>query len=386
MKRLGILLVILIGLAVAWEGFSRFAPNAFQKVTKNVSVPDTRKVEIFDEENFVINAVDNAEESVVTVGVTDLPISRTQTQDPFNFFFGLPQQQEPEISPEQSEDQYIGSGFVIQKDGLIVTNKHVVSDAGLKYVVIDHAGVTHTVSNIYRDPLNDIAILKVNNIPSGGFDELEMGDSSKLKPGQFVVAIGTPLGEFTNTVTFGVISGLGRGVDAGSPFQGFVERLDNVIQTDAAINPGNSGGPLLNSSGEVIGVNTAISSQGQNIGFAIPINTIKSSVENFNKTGQFNRPLLGVSYDIISERAAIANEIPQGALVRRVLENSSADKAEIEIGDIITKIDGKKVTGENGGLASIISNKKIGDTVEIEYYRDGETNTVDVKLEAAPGQ
>ncbi len=384
MKKLGILLVILIGIAVVWEGFSRFAPNTFEGVTK--TVPSTKQVDIFTEENFVINAVDNAEESVVTIGVTDIPISRTQINDPFNFFFGQPQQEEPEISPEQPEDQFIGSGFVIQKDGLIVTNKHVVSDASLKYVVIDHKGAKHTVSNVYRDPLNDVAILKVNNVPNGGFDELEMGDSSKLKPGQFVVAIGTPLGEFTNTVTFGVISGLGRGVDAGSRYQGFVERLDNVIQTDAAINPGNSGGPLLNSSGEVIGVNTAISSQGQNIGFAIPINTIKSSVDNFNKTGQFNRPLLGVSYDIVSERAAIANEIPEGALVRQVLANSSAANAGIENGDIITKIDGKKVTGDNGGLASIISNKKIGDEIEIEYYRDGETRTVDVKLEAAQSQ
>lgn len=385
MKRLGILLVILIGIAVMWEGISRVAPNAFQNVTKNVPETGTRKVEVFDEENFVINAVDNAKESVVTIGVTDLPVSRNQMNDPFNFFFGLPQE-EPEISPEQPEDQYIGSGFVIQKDGLIVTNKHVVSDTSLKYVVIDHKGDKHKVNNIYRDPLNDIAILKIDNVPSGGFNELEMGDSSKLKPGQFVVAIGTPLGEFTNTVTFGVISGLGRGVEAGSRYQGFVERLDNVIQTDAAINPGNSGGPLLNSAGEVIGVNTAISSQGQNIGFAIPINTIKSSVDNFNKTGQFNRPLLGVSYDVISQRAALTNEVPEGALVSRVLENSSADKVGIKTGDIITKIDGKKVTEDNGGLASIISNKKIGDEIEIEYFRDGESKNVNVKLEAAPGQ
>jgi S1-C subfamily serine protease len=284
------------------------------------------------------------------------------------------------------EDQYIGSGFVIQKDGLIVTNKHVVSDSSITYEVIDHDGKKHKVNNIYRDPLNDIAILKIDNAPPGGFNELEMGDSSKLKPGQFVVAIGTPLGEFTNTVTFGVISGLGRGINAGSPYQGYAERLDNVIQTDAAINPGNSGGPLLNSAGQVIGVNTAISSQGQNIGFAIPINTIKASVSNFNKTGQFNRPFLGISYDVVSERAALANEIPQGALVGRVLLNSSADHAGIKVGDIITKIDGKKVSEDNGGIANIISNKKIGDTIRVEFYREGNTKTIEVKLEAAPSQ
>lgn len=356
MKRLGILLIVLIVLAAAWDGISRLAPSLVQSVTKTVPQTTSRNADIYTEENLVTKAVENAQDSVVTVGVTDLPASRTPTNDPFNFFFGLPQQ-EPEISP-QPEDQYIGSGFVIQKDGLIVTNKHVVSDSSITYEVIDHDGKKHKVNNIYRDPLNDIAILKIDNAPPGGFNELEMGDSSKLKPGQFVVAIGTPLGEFTNTVTFGVISGLGRGINAGSPYQGYAERLDNVIQTDAAINPGNSGGPLLNSAGQVIGVNTAISSQGQNIGFAIPINTIKASVSNFNKTGQFNRPFLGISYDVVSERAALANEIPQGALVGRVLLNSSADHAGIKVGDIITKIDGKKVSEDNGGIANIISNKK----------------------------
>ena len=242
------------------------------------------------------------------------------------------------------------------------------------------------MSGLKSGLLNDIAIIKITNPPSGGFKPLAMGDSAKLQVGQFVVAIGTPLGEFTNTVTFGVISGLGRGVDAGSPFQGFVERLDNVIQTDAAINPGNSGGPLLNSSGQVIGVNTAISSQGQSIGFAIPINSIRESVNNFNRTGQFNRPFLGVSYTIISEQASRLNEVPEGVLVREVVPNSSASQAQILPGDIITKIDGQPLKGEEGSLAAIISRKKIGDTIEIEYVRDGETIKKQIKLTASPSE
>jgi S1-C subfamily serine protease len=204
--------------------------------------------------------------------------------------------------------------------------------------------------------------------------------------GQFVIAIGTALGEFPSTVTTGVVSGLGRGITAGSPFQGFVEELDNVIQTDAAINPGNSGGPLLNSSGQVIAVNTAVSGQGENIGFAIPINIVKDSIDNFNNTGKFSRPYLGISYTIISERSALLNDIPQGAYVQDVIKGSAADKAGILTGDIITKIDDKKITEESESVAILISNKKIGDRITLTIFRDGETMTVNATLEEAPNE
>jgi len=183
-----------------------------------------------------------------------------------------------------------------------------------------------------------------------------------------------------------VISGLGRGISAGSEFQGFVEELDNVIQTDAAINPGNSGGPLMNSSGQVIGVNTAIAREGENIGFALPIQVVKETLRNFNDTGQFNRPYLGVGYQIITREVAIRNELPQGAYVERVIEASAADKAVIKRGDIITKFNGEKITESKKGLAGFIAKKKVGDIVTITVYRDGETLEVRATLETSPGQ
>jgi len=272
-----------------------------------------------------------------------------------------------------------------------VTNKHVVSDADAGYRVITKDGTTYEVAKIYRDPANDLAILKID--PSAGsgqaFKPVEMGDSSRLKVGQFAIAIGTALGEFRHTVTTGVVSGLGRGISAGSPFEGAVEQLDNVIQTDAAINPGNSGGPLLNSAGQVIGVNTAISTQGQNIGFAIPINIVKEAIDNFNKTGQFNRPWLGVRYRMIDQKTALLNEVPQGAYVQEVISDSPADKGGIKEDDIITQLGGQKVAGTDDGLAKLISSHKVGDKVEVKVWRiaegqeEGKEVSLTVTLEEA---
>ena len=285
----------------------------------------------------------------------------------------------------ENQERLIGSGFIVDREGLVVTNKHVVSDTDVKYIVIDSKGTKYNVERIYRDPLNDIAILKVSNPSTATFREVRLGNSDNLEVGQFAIAIGTALGEFRNTVTTGVISGLGRGITAGSPYEGFVERLDNVIQTDAAINPGNSGGPLLNSAGEVIAVNTAVASAGQNIGFAIPINIIKDSLANFNSTGQFNRAFLGVSYIIVTERSAQLNDLPQGAYVRSVSENSPAEKAGLSQNDIITKIDGESITEENS-LAVIINKKKVGQTVTLTIFRDDKTMEIKATLEAAPSQ
>jgi len=225
------------------------------------------------------------------------------------------------------------------------------------------------VEKIYRDPINDLAILQI----AGGdkLKTLELGDSDSLKVGQFVIAIGTALGEFRHTVTTGVVSGLGRGIVAGDGFSDF-EQLDNVIQTDAAINPGNSGGPLLNSAGQVIGVNVAVSSSGENIGFALPINVVRESLENFEATGRFSRPMLGVSYRMVSKDTAILNEVPEGAYVIDVMAGSSADEAGIKPGDIITEVDGQKVGEIKGGLANVINTKKVGDQVSVKLWREGE--------------
>jgi S1-C subfamily serine protease len=208
-----------------------------------------------------------------------------------------------------------------------------------------------------------------------------LGDSDKLKVGQTVIAIGTALGEFRSTVTKGVISGLGRGITAGSPFEGS-EKLDNVIQTDAAINPGNSGGPLFNSGGEVIGVNVAVSSAGQNIGFALPINIVKESIGNFKSTGQFDRPYLGVVYRMVSKQAALLNEVPSGAYVVEVVSGSPAEKAGVKVEDIITEVDGKKLSDEkNTVLSTYINTRKIGDTITMKIWRDKKEIEIKVKLE-----
>ena len=222
----------------------------------------------------------------------------------------------------KSVEQDIGTGFIVSSDGLIVTNKHVVADTTAKYKVIIGKDEVSEVVNIYRDPVNDLAILKINK---NGLIPVEMGDSDKLKVGQTVIAIGTALGEFRSTVTKGVISGLGRGITAGNQLSG-TEKLDNVIQTDAAINPGNSGGPLFDSGGKVIGVNVAVSQSGQNIGFALPINIVSEMIANFKNTGQFERPYLGVSYAMITKESALLNGVPAGAYVQGVSGGSPAQK------------------------------------------------------------
>ena len=291
-------------------------------------------------------------------------------------FFDFPQEKEEKIEKD------IGTGFIVGNDGLIVTNKHVVADNQASYKIITKDNKEYPVEKIYRDPVNDLAILKIEG---SGFKPLLLGDSSNLKVGQFAIAIGTALGEFRHTVTTGVISGLGRGIQAGDPISGYVETLDNVIQTDAAINPGNSGGPLLNSSGEVIGVNVAVSQAGENIGFAIPINVVKESLENFKNTGSFERAFLGVRYKMISMDLAILNEVPEGAFVIEVIEGSSAEKAGIQRGDIITKLDGQKFSEEEDSLAKTIEKKRSGEKIKIEFWRDGEIKEIEVRLQEFNG-
>lgn len=343
---------------------SRFLPSG----GKDEKVVEQK---VLNEESVVIDIADKVSQSVVTVSITaERPAIQPFLFDPFGLFEFR--------SPGKSEQikQDIGSGFVID-GGLVVTNKHVVSNPDAAYRVITKDDKERQVTKIYRDPTNDIAILKVDGLSESA---VKLGDSDKLKVGQFVVAIGTALGEFRHTVTTGVISGLGRGIQAGDRLGGFAEELDNVIQTDAAINPGNSGGPLLNSAGEVIGVNVAVAQGGQNIGFALPINTVKKVIDSFQTTGQFERPFLGVKYQLIPKETAILNDIPAGAYVVEVVSDSPADKAKIQKGDIIVKFDGQKVSEINGGLASLVNGRKVGDQVELELFRDGKTLSVSVVL------
>lgn len=338
--------------------------------------PQGEKVKVVTEESVVIDVVDSVSPSVVTIGITKSKrVGDIFQIDPFDPF--APFQAPRSRGKTQKVEQDIGSGFIVAADGLVVTNKHVVSDSEATYKVITKGDKSYDVVKIYRDPVNDLAILKIN---ASGLQVAQLGDSSKIKVGQLAIAIGTALGEFRNTVTTGVISGIGRGITAGSPFAGEAERLDNVIQTDAAINPGNSGGPLLNSSGQVIGVNAAVSSDGQNIGFALPINVIKEAIANFNSTGQFNRPYLGVRYKIVTKDVAILNEIPEGAYVMEVVPGSPAQKAGIKEEDIITKIGDIRLIGTNAELSKAISTKKVGDQVTITVYRDSKELTLKATL------
>jgi len=325
--------------------------------------------------------VDELSESVVTVSIKKLQI-KPGTGGAFNLFniFGLSPRFQPNTKPEYEEvQQNIGTGFVVGKDKLVITNKHVVADTNAEYKIIDKDDNEYQVTKIFRDPGNDIAILQVENL---NLNSIALGDSDKIKVGQDVVAIGTALGEFRHTVTTGVISGLGRDITTSDAFGRSVESLENIIQTDAAINPGNSGGPLIDRCGRVVGINVAVSQNAENIGFAIPINVAKDVIDNFEKTGKFERAFLGVRYTVISEQAALMNEVPRGAYVMEIVPGSSAEEAGIQKGDIITKFDGKDVIKQD--LSTLISQKRAEDKVKIELYRwsEDKTSTIEVTLKS----
>jgi serine protease Do len=364
-------LTLLIIAAIIFVGAAGFY-NAYQRgliPSNSIQLPKLETQEtrtIVQEENAIISTVEKTSSSVVAIGVTQRVVN------PFDPF-----------SVPRSQDQTIGTGFVVSDKGVIVTNKHVVSGGGNgQYKVITNDEKELEVTKIYRDPTLDLAIVQVSG---SNLKALELGDSSKLKVGQTVIAIGNALGRFTNTVTTGVVSGVGRRVVAGDPFGGSLESLDNLIQTDAAINPGNSGGPLLNSAGQVIGVNVATTEGAQNIGFAIPINSVKAIVDEFVSTGTISRPFLGIRYRFISRDVALLNEVPQGAFVQELVEPGPAEKAGIEAGDIVTKINGEAVDSENK-ISDVISKSRIGQSMELEVWRDGQTLKVSAILEELPAQ
>lgn len=321
----------------------------------------------------VADVAELASDSVVTVSVKRQErVLDPSTQGIFGFMFGGPLAT-GEVREVQRD---IGTGFVANGQGLIVTNRHVVADPSAEYLVIDKDDREYQVTDIYLDPTIDMAILQVEGLELAG---LPLGNSDQVRVGESVIVIGTALGEFRHTVTTGVVSGLGRGIQAVGGGGRSIESLEGIIQTDAAINPGNSGGPLLNAAGEVIGVSVATSVGAENIGFAIPINVVKSSIENFNQTGQFERAFLGVSYRMISEQAALFNEVPQGAYVLEVVGDSAAAQAGVQPGDIITQLDGQRLTEETS-LASVINQKKVGDRIEIVFWRGGREVTEMVVL------
>lgn len=358
-----------------------FVQQLEQQLSSHSSAGGNSKLEELMQQDQVSipDVVEAASDSVVTIAVN----RQQRTLEPLNgnIFnlgpFGMPMVPSQEKVEQVQQD--IGTGFIVDsKSGLVVTNKHVVSDRTAEYTVFDKDNTEYSVTKIYRDPTNDLAIIQVEKLNR---DPLPMGDSDSLRVGESAIAIGTALGEFRNTVTTGVISGLGRGITAGDGLSQS-EELSGVIQTDAAINPGNSGGPLLNAKGEVIGVNVAVSEGANNIGFALPINLVKSVLDNFNATGQFERPFLGVEYQMISQQAALANDLPQGAYVISVVPGSAAEEAKLQAGDVITAIDGQDL--KEVQLVKVIDSLRVGKTVTITYWRDGKSNEVSVTFKPAP--
>lgn len=281
-----------------------------------------------------------------------------------------------------------GTGIIISEDGLILTNKHVVPADATRFSVFTSDGKEYQDAKVVaRDVLNDVAFVRIN---AKGLRAAELGDSSQVSVGQKVVAIGNALGQFQNTVTEGIISGLGRPIIAGDAAGTRFESLENLLQTDAAINPGNSGGPLVNLEGQVIGINTAIAGDGQNLGFAIPINEAKAAIASVKERGRIVRPYLGVRYIAITRDIAQRNDLPveSGAWVAAeeaaaVISGSPAAKAGFKSGDIITKVGSAKVDARNS-LTALIGRHRVGDQVTLTVIRDRRTLKVKVTLEEAP--
>ena len=349
-----------------------------------------------DYERAVIAAVKKASPAVVSVTVSkNVPIIENCPADPFadlppefRRFFGddLPQFSEPCEQGTRIQEVGGGSGFIISSDGLILTNKHVVSDVSASYTVFTNDGKKYNATVLARDPLQDLAIMKIS---ATGLPTVELGNSDALELGQTAIAIGNALGEFRNTVSVGAISGLARTVRASGG--GVTEVIQNVIQTDAAINPGNSGGPLLDLAGRVVGINTAVVSGAQNIGFAIPINTAKKDIDSVRRTGSIELPFLGVRYTMITPALSESRGLPvaYGAIVESrtgeaaITAGSPAAQAGLKAGDIILEMNGERLTEDNP-LGNAIAKREVGDRVALRVYRAGETLALSAVLAKRP--
>lgn len=334
--------------------------NIFKKDGSRYSSPKVvTRQQVVNEESTVIDAVDKTSPAVVSIVVKTVN---------FDFFSG-----------PTTSDQGIGTGFIVDRNGLIVTNSHVVDDPSGEYTVVTKDGKTYEVNRINLDEPSDLAIIEISarNLPT-----VEFADSDNLKVGQMAIAIGNALGRFQNTVTVGVISGISRQLQATGGLGG-VKTYENVIQTDAALNPGNSGGPLVNSAGQVIGINVATSIGADNISFAIPVNTLIPILDGFLKEGRIVRPYLGVTYTMITPEIAEIRDMPVGAFISRVTPGSPAVKAGLLRGDIITKINETSLDGENS-LSQVIAGMKVGDKLKLYVDREGKEKLFTAVIEAAP--
>lgn len=372
---------------------SIFSQLPTQEQNKSLAPPYNPTV---DYEQAVVKSVEQASPAVISIVISkNLPVVEQCPYNPFSDlppefqqFFGDQNYQFYQSCQRGTKLQEIGggSGFVITADGLVVTNKHVAFDPKASYTVLTNDGKKYDAKILAIDPYRDLAILKIS---ANGLPIVALGDSDTLKLGQTAIAIGNALGEFRNTVSVGVISGLSRSITASGG--DMTETIEGLIQTDAAINEGNSGGPLLNLKGEVIGINVAMVSGAQNIGFTIPINQVRQAIESVKKTGRIITPYLGVRYVIINSDLAKTEKlsVEQGALVRvdgnnsAVMLNSPAEKAGIQAGDIIMEINGEKITQDNP-LNSLIQKYNVGDTITLKILRGNKEMELKVILEERP--
>jgi len=339
-----------------------------------INFPESQKVEKISvqEDSAVISSVKKVSPAVVSVSFT----KDVQVVNPFY------------SQGESVQQAGSGSGFIITSDGLIATNKHVANIEGAAYSVITQDSKKYDAKVLATDPINDFAILKIEakNLPT-----VEFGNSDDLSIGQKVIAIGNALGAFQNTVTTGVVSGKERTIDASDSSGGSAETLQGLLQTDAAINEGNSGGPLVNLKGQVIAINVATASKGQaeGLGFAIPINSLKTAVESVEKTGKIVRPYLGVRYLAVDEKIAAMKGMKEakGILVYgdptnnipAVVKDSPADRAGLKEGDVILKVNNDEIN-ENSSLIRLLGKYQPGEEVTLRVLRDGNQSDIKVKL------
>ena len=337
---------------------------------------------VASESRLIASIAKNVGPSVVSINV----VSQSAAAEPDFFGFSAP--------PRAQEAA--GTGVLLSTDGLILTNRHVIP-AGQSDISVTLSDGTEfddvkVVGRTNENDSLDIAFLKISDTKGHPITPAEIGDSSKVQVGDVVVAIGNALGQFSNTVTSGIISGFGRSVQAGGS-GGEVENLNDLFQTDAAINQGNSGGPLVNMTGQVIGINTAVAGSGQNIGFAIPINDVNGLIKQVLKSGRFDRSYLGVRYIPLTNSTAKELKIStaQGAYVAPAVEggppsiipDSPADKAGLREKDIITEVDGTKIDSTHS-LSSLVGRKSVGEKVSLKVIRDGKTVNLTATVGAAP--
>ena len=381
------LVAMIFGGIGAWIGSDLFShiPKAFPG---SGNKPSSTIVSLIEEESATIDVVANVTPAVVSVIARkprgDVLHDRSLSQVNPDLIFG----DSPLTDAEAKElvDVSSGTGFFVTSDGYILTNRHVIDVPDPKLFIVTNEGKELSAVLVDTDPILDIAILRVEGT---GYPTVNLADSEKIRIGQTVIAIGNTLSEFRNTVTKGVISGINRHVTAGVSVNGS-EVIEKAIQTDAAINPGNSGGPLINLLGEVVGINTAVSIDGQAIAFAIPINQAKRAIEDVKSNGRILRPWFGVHYVLIEpDRVKDASSISfklgalivKGQTVREpsVAKDSPADKAGLKEGDVILAIDGVFLSQGNA-IAELISPHRPNDTIKILYLRDKQTAETMVTL------